>query len=279
MFNFKKISMICLSLIIIATSSLTVFASEFKLEIFDNVSKMLNEDINTWEELSIRTGIPVKDLKEAYSTIDSKTFLNSIQETANLMDIYENDTINNNASTYSVSFPGPVMPTSVWREFKSQLRNGSILISQHSYTLGFQHGHAAIISGVYNSNSNDPLNRTIYFTEHPGGGNLSWRKELHNSPNLWWRRQLGVASYNVNDLAIMERAGEEARMPYMLNKPYSVFGYKDVISNFNCSSLVWTAYRRSSGIDIGSSSPNVLPYHIAKSRYTYPTFKYGNYTW
>lgn len=251
-------------LIFTISISLTLSVQAFAIE---------NNDIN-WKDLSDKSGIPVEDLQDAYSKMTEDDFNSAVQHCIDAMDYYS-------TIPQTPSPRGDVrMDMSDWAVLKSNLSDGSMLITTDSETIGFKHGHISIISGAYSMNL-EPLSRVYYMTEHPGsksGDGLSWRVILSNTEN-YWRKSENVAIFNVASTSIMTSASSVARSSLVLDKPYNALALKTSTAEYNCSSLVYRCYYNS-GLDISKSGSSiVLPKDIAQSSNVILVYEYGNFSW
>lgn len=261
---FKKLLTLIISCIILFAMQLPVFAAD-------------EPPIIHWERLSELTGVPAYELELAYNEMDENDFNIAISELEKAMESYK--TLNIIESRAAVQ----PMSDSDWRIFRNSMRDGAILITQDSATLGYQHGHTSIISGLTNASASDPIYRTIYMTEHPGSTTnmgSSWRVQISNSLNSYWRTRENVATmYHKNSTAIMDLAGQTARSGLVIGYPYNPLANKNDTDKYNCSSLVYRCYIEH-GVDIGTNGGTiVLPIHIAQDNDLRVYYRYGNYAW
>ena len=242
------------------------------------VSAATEKNEEYWGDLSCRTGIPAIELQNSYLQMSKEDFETAVIELEELMQYYKS------LPNYGISLAdASPMSDSQWRQFKSTMVNGSVLITQDSEHLNYYHGHAAIVSGVYDSTVPDPLNRVIYITEHPGSkdnGALSWRIILNNNTTNYWRTRSNVVNMHYGPSSnTMNTAGNVATTSYIIGKPYNPLADKNSATTFSCSSLVYRCYLEA-GADVGGDSGSiVMPIHIAQDSDMIIRYLYGDFPW
>ncbi len=155
-----------------------------------------------------------------------------------------------------------VYPVTIEERNKEQLtpvvnlKKGDILITFNTHTMGWRHGHCAI---VLDENSNTLL-------EHMSMGEVSCTTHLYG-----WRSYPSFVVLRYKDAEIAQKAAEYARKN-LLGVPYNILAgviKKDKTNekktSSHCSHIIWQAYK-SAGVDIDKNNGIfVTPKDIAMS--------------
>lgn len=136
-----------------------------------------------------------------------------------------------------------------WDFMKEKFTKGQILVTDDAKTLGYSHGHSAIL-----------VNST-HTVEHLGSNTTKYSGYYDVS---WWQTFDTIKSFNYNNSTIMRKAADYAKSN-LQNKRYNFMADR-TSSRVNCATLVWKAYN-SQGVNIvNSTSGTVKPSDFDKSR-------------
>lgn len=232
----RKILCLFLTLALSFSLSISAFASEI-----NNYSAMSNAEIS---ELS---GIPVEDLIEARDVygdefdaviadyINSTVHIDHETRAAQPKVLADADTSTSYISKSRISDTN-------WEFMKEKFKKGQILITDDATTLGYNHGHAAILYSTTNT------------VEHLGKNTTTYSGYYDVS---WWQSFDTIKSFNYSDADIMSSAANYA-YNNLRGKEYNVIADR-TSSKVNCATLVWKAYN-SQGVNIvDSTSGTVKP--------------------
>lgn len=229
---------LCLVLTLLLTLSLNVSALASEV---NNYSMMSNE------EISYVSGIPVEDLIEAREVygeefnsviadyINSTVYIDHEVRAQQPKVLSDAETGTSYISESRISDPN-------WEFMKETFKKGQILITDDATTLGYSHGHAAI------------LYSTTHTVEHLGKNTTTYSGYYDVS---WWQSFDTIKSFNYSDDDIMSAAADYA-YDNLRGKEYNVIADR-TSSKVNCATLVWKAYN-SEGVNIvNSTSGTVKP--------------------
>lgn len=232
----KKLFLFLALVVLFSLLRITVSASET-----NGFSAMSNE------EISSLSGVPVEDLVEArevYGTdfdeviakyISSKVSID-YEKRAQQAKVYAD------AETGINYIANSRISDSSWEFMKETFRKGQILITDDASTLGYSHGHAAI------------LYSTTYTVEHLGKNTTKYSGYYNVS---WWQSFDTIKSFNYSDTVVMTNAANYA-YNNLRGKEYNALANR-TSDKVNCATLVWKAYN-SQGVNIvDSTSGTVLP--------------------
>ncbi|NMX04266.1 YiiX/YebB-like N1pC/P60 family cysteine hydrolase [Mobiluncus mulieris] len=129
-------------------------------------------------------------------------------------------------------------------------------------TLGYEHGHSGL---YYDTNT---------IIEAPGLNRYS-----HAISASKVRVPKGTHLQYVDVSQASRNKAADIAYHFMLNKPYNtLFASNKVVysDKYNCSQLVWAAYKAGPGIDLdGNGGPGVYPVNILNSGWTITYYIYG----
>lgn len=232
----RKVLGLILATMVILSLSVPAYASEVT-----NYSTMNNE------EISQLSGIPVEDLIEAREVygddfndvvadyIASKVYVDHEARAQQPKVLADAETGTSYVSKSRISDAN-------WEFMKEKFRKGQILITDDATTLGYSHGHAAIL--VSSTNTVEHLGKNT--TTYSGYYDVSW-----------WQTFDTIKSFNYSDKDVMSAAADYA-YENLQGKEYNVIADR-TSSKVNCATLVWKAYN-SEGVNIvNSTSGTVKP--------------------
>lgn len=146
------------------------------------------------------------------------------------------------------------------------VKDGDILITRATHSLGFRHGHAAIVIDAENEKT---LESVVL-------GTKSAVQELDK-----WRNYPTVLILRPKDSKTAEKAAQYAKES-LVNVDYGLFvgilkkdkQHMDIIDSTQCAHLVWQAYY-AAGEDIDSDGWLVIPDDISQNTNLEVVFAYG----
>lgn len=233
-----KRKVLCLFLALALTFSVNTYAFASGI---DEYSTMSNS------EISQLTGIPVEDLIEAREVYGDEfsvviaDYINSAVHIDHEARAQQPRVLADAASGSSYISKSRIS-NEHWEFMEETFRKGQILITDDATTLGYSHGHAAIMYS------------TTHTVEHLGKNTTAYSGYYNVS---WWQSFDTIKSFNYSDDQVMNDAADYA-YNYLQGKEYNVIA--DRTSNkVNCATLVWKAYN-SEGVNIvNSTSGTVKP--------------------
>ncbi len=146
------------------------------------------------------------------------------------------------------------------------IKDGDVLITRATHSLGFRHGHAAIVIDAENGKT---LESVVL-------GTKSTVQELDK-----WRNYPSLLILRHKNSEVAEKASAYAK-EHLVDVDYGLFvgtlkkdkQHMDKIDSTQCAHLVWQAYY-SAGEDIDSDGWLVIPEDIAKNKSLGVVFAYG----
>lgn len=135
-----------------------------------------------------------------------------------------------------------------WDYMKQKFKKGQILITDDATTLGYTHGHAAIL-----------VSKT-HTVEHLGKNTTTYSGYYDVS---WWQTFDTIKSFNYKDSTIMTKAADYAKAN-LQNLEYYVAADR-TSKKVNCATLVWKAYNAQGVNIVDSTSGTVEPKDFDKS--------------
>lgn len=114
-----------------------------------------------------------------------------------------------------------------WDSIKSEATKGNILLTKDQVTLGYNHGHAAIV-----------YQNCKKIIEAPGVGNLSTERDIDAWENFYTCKLMYPAS---PDFETRKSAADMAKEKYV-GWEYAIAPSRSSTKYLNCATLVWRAY-------------------------------------
>lgn len=232
----RKTMCLLLALTLAFSLNISAFASEV-----NDYSMMSNDEI---AQLS---GIPVEDLIEARDVYGDE-FNSVIADYINSAVHIDREAraqqpkILADAETGASYVSKSRISNDNWEFMEEKFKKGQILITDDATTLGYSHGHAAI------------LYSTTHTVEHLGKNTTTYSGYYNVS---WWQSFDTIKSFNYSDEEVMNKAAEYA-YNNLQGKEYNVIADR-TSTKVNCATLVWKAYN-SEGVNIvNSTSGTVKP--------------------
>ncbi len=142
-------------------------------------------------------------------------------------------------------------------------RDGVICVSD-SDTLGFEHGHAGIVSASWAYTTTEALNKA---------------EGVGTRYGEWYLREPSVRCYQcgVRSTSIEQdhAAAVVADQWAIQNKPYNPLATVNQTNEFQCAQLVYEAYRVGTGVQLPHTSPwHIFPAELLHSTATDLIFRY-----
>lgn len=232
----KKLLSLLVTLTLVFSCSVNASANESK-----NYASMSNE------EVSRLSGIPVEDLIEARevygddfnSVVDD--YINSIVH-IDYEDRKQQPVILYDGETGIETIAKSRISNERWNYMKEKFKQGQILITDDAGTLGYNHGHAAILA------------TSTITVEHLGKNTTEYSGYYDVS---WWQSFDTIKSLKYNNEHIMIDASNYA-FNNLQGKSYNVIANR-TSDKVNCATLVWKAYNSQNVNIVNSTSGTVIP--------------------
>lgn len=231
----KRIFSILLMLSLICSPVSKVNASEYDYNNVDNgtIAQITGISVEEIEEARIIYGNDFGEVISDYIT--STVYINQEVRSTQPQVLSDAETGNSFVSVGRIS-------NTNWDFMKEKFKKGQILITDDATTLGYNHGHAAILVSS---------TKTV---EHLGSKTTTYSGYYDVS---WWQGFSTIKSLNYSSNSVMSSAGTYA-YNNLQGKEYNVLASR-TSSKVNCATLVWKAYN-SQGINIvDSTSGTVKP--------------------